>query len=340
MKVNPLAKVEGLMRADRLLSILLLLQIHRRLTARELARRLEVSERTIHRDMEALSAAGVPVYAERGPSGGWVLQEKYQTNLTGLTEAEIQALFLALPDRILDDLGLHQASEAALIKLLASLPSISRRDAEFARQRIHVDAAGWQQSKEAVKYLTALQEAIWQERQVYLTYQRGDESTVERLIDPLGLVAKGSTWYLVAAVEGELRTYRVSRVQAVKITDQPCARPEGFDLAGHWEQSTAEFKANLPRFPATLRVAPEIRSYARAMLRYARIEREDPPDTEGWITWSILFEEEHSACEYASGFGPKMEVVEPASLREQVIEQARAVITFYAQRTTAHPHSQ
>ena len=183
--------------------------------------------------------------------------------------------------------------------------------------------------------MTTLQEAIWQGRQLLLTYQRGDESTVERLVDPLGLVAKGSTWYLVAAVEGELRTYRISRVQAAQITDRPCVRPEGFDLAAHWEQSTAQFKANLPRFPATLRVAPELLHYARAMLRYARIEREDPPDVEGRIKWSILFEEEHSACEYALGFGPKMEVLDPPSLRERVIEQARAVIAFYARRSEA-----
>src|SRR5438874_11494791 len=130
------------MRADRLLSILLILQVHQRITARELSKRLEVSERTIHRDMEALGAAGVPVYAERGTGGGWVLSEAYQTNLTGLNEAEIQSLFLANPPHLLADLGLRQASEGALIKLLAALPSISRRDAEFARQRLHVDGAG------------------------------------------------------------------------------------------------------------------------------------------------------------------------------------------------------
>src|SRR5689334_16595189 len=190
------------MRADRLLSIMLLLQVHRRITARELARRLEVSERTIHRDMDALGAAGIPIYAERGVGGGWALAEAYQTNLTGLNEAEIQALFLATPPQLLADLGLRQAADAALIKLLAALPAISRRDAEFARQRIHVDGAGWLRAREAVPFLAAIQEALWQDRKLRLTYQRADDTTVERLVDPLGLVAKSSVWYLVAGVDG------------------------------------------------------------------------------------------------------------------------------------------
>ena len=278
------------MRADRLLSILLLLQVHRRLTARELAKRLEVSERTIHRDMEALSAAGVPVTAERGAGGGWALLEDYRTNLTGLNEAEIQALFLTKPPRLLADLGLDKASDAALIKLLAALPSMSRRGAEHARQRIYVDTGGWRQPEEAFPFLSTLQEAVWQERKLRLTYQRSDGAGVERLVDPLGLVAKGSVWYLVAAVEGEMRTYRVSRMQGVTVTDEPCVRPPDFDLAAYWAQSTADFKANLPRYPATLRVDPAILPRIRQGGRYTRIEHEYPPDADGWIKLSMDFE--------------------------------------------------
>jgi predicted DNA-binding transcriptional regulator YafY len=237
------------MRADRLLSILLLLQMHQRITARELATRLEVSERTIHRDMEALSTAGIPVTAERGSSGGWSLLAEYSTNLTGLTEAEIQALFLTRPSHLLADLGLHQASEAAFIKLLAALPSLSRRDAEYVRQRIHIDATGWHHTDENVSCLATLQEAVWQERKVSLTYQRGDGPIVERMVDPLGLVAKGSTWYLVAAVDGEVRTYRISRMQGASLTSEPCIRPRDFDLAAYWAQSSTNFVANLPRYP-------------------------------------------------------------------------------------------
>src|SRR5262252_7586024 len=141
------------MRADRLLSILLLLQVHRRITAGELARRLEVSERTIHRDMEALGTAGVPVVAERGIGGGWSLMGEYRTNLTGLNEAEIQALFLTRSPRVLEDLGLGKAAEAAFIKLFAAVPAAMRRDAESASRRIYVDGAGWNQNEETVPFL-------------------------------------------------------------------------------------------------------------------------------------------------------------------------------------------
>jgi len=319
------------MRADRLLSILLHLQVHQRLTARELAKRLEVSERTIHRDMEALSAAGIPIIAERGIGGGWGLLEEYRTNLTGLNSIEIQALFLNQPARLLSDLGLHQAAEGALVKLLAALPSMHRQNAEYIRQRIHVDSTSWHSPEEAVPYLPTIQDAIWQERKLYFTYGR-DGTSFERLVDPLGLVAKGSTWYFVAAVDGQLRSYRVSRIQTAKLSDQPSVRPADFDLAAYWQQSSTEFKASLPRYPATIRVNPAIIPHMRYASRYARIEHEDPPDAEGWIQLSMQFEEEDSAREYVLSFGSQIEVLEPQSLREQVIKAAESIVAFYAQR--------
>ncbi len=319
------------MRADRLLSILLHLQVHQRLTSRELAKRLEVSERTIHRDMEALSAAGIPITAERGIGGGWALLEDYRTNLTGLNSTEIQALFLNQPARLLSDLGLHQASEGALIKLLAALPTIHRQNAEYIRQRIHVDSTSWHSPEEAVPHLPTIQDAIWQERKLHFTYGR-DGTSFERLVDPLGLVAKGSTWYLVAAVDGQLRSYRVSRIQTARLSDQPSVRPPDFDLAAYWQQSSAEFKASLPRYPATVRVDSAIIPRMRITGRYARIEHEELPDAEGWVQLAMRFEEEHSAREYVLSFGSQIEVLEPQSLREQVIKAAESVIAFYAQR--------
>ncbi len=320
------------MRADRLLSILLLLQVHRRMTAHELARRLEVSERTIYRDMEALSAAGIPVTAERGAGGGCILLETYRTNLTGLNEAEIQTLFLTKPARLLADLGLNQASEAALIKLLAALPSMHRRDAEYVRQRIHVDVAGWHQAEEAVPCLPTLQEAVWQERKLDLTYQRNDGTIVERLVDPLGLVAKGSAWYLVAAVEDELRTYRVSRMHAAGVTDQPCVRPQGFDLAAYWAQSSAQFMANLPRYALTVRMAADVLQRVYRAGGYARVEQAGPPDGDGWIELHFQFDTEEVACGYLLSFGAQVEVLEPQELRERIVDLAQSVVEFYAQR--------
>jgi predicted DNA-binding transcriptional regulator YafY len=323
------------MRADRLLSILLLLQVNQTMTARELAARLEVSERTIHRDMEALGAAGIPLVADRGSGGGWRLLEEYRTNLTGLNQAEVQALFLSAPPRQLADLGLDKAADAALIKLLAALPSMARRGAEHAAQRIHVEAGGWRQSDEAVPLLPVLQAAIWQERRLRLSYQRGDGASVERLVDPLGLVAKGSLWYLIAAVEGDIRTYRVSRMQGAELTDEPSARPPDFDLAAYWEQSSAQFRAHLPRYPAVLRVDPAILPRMRSEGRYARIEHEGPPDADGWVRLEMLFEEQHSAREYVLSYGTQMEVIEPPALRELVVRAAEGVVAMYARHAGA-----
>lgn len=316
------------MRADRLLSILLLLQVHRRMTAGTLARRLEVSERTIHRDMEALSSAGVPVSAERGTGGGWTLLEPYRTNLTGLNEAEIQAFFLATPARLLADLGLHKASEAALVKLMAALPSMHRHNVEYVRQRIHIDSASWHSSEETVPFLPVLQEAIWQERRLYLTYKRSD-ATVERLVDPLGLVAKGSQWYFVAAIEGEIRTYRVSRIQHARVSDEPCERPETFDLAAYWTQSSSNFVANLPRFPVIVRIAPEVLNQVHQAGRYARIDHIDPPDEQGWLRLCLQFETEDAACGYLLSYGTSVEILDPPELREKVIRLAESVAAFY-----------
>jgi len=324
------------MRADRLLSILLLLQAHQRMTARELAQRLEVSERTILRDMSALGSAGIPVRAERGVGGGWMLLDSYRTTLTGLKEAEIQALFLTRPQRLLADLGLDKAAEAGLLKLLAALPSASRRGAQDISQRIHVDVGGWRRAEESTPLLPVLQEAVWQERRLRMVYQRGDESVVERVVDPLGLVAKGSVWYLVAGVDGEARSYRVSRVREATLLEESCARPDGFDLASYWERSTQEFTAALPRYLATLRVEAALVGRLRQGERYTQLEAEEPPDAEGWAQVEMRFEEEHNAVEFILGFGDRIEVVAPDELRAQVIQQAAAVIALYTELSASN----
>ena len=323
------------MRADRLLSIMLLLQVHQRVTARELSRRLEVSERTIHRDMEALSMAGVPVFAERGASGGWALVEEYRTNLTGLNKSEIQALFLTKPSRLLSDLGLDKASDGAFIKLLAALPAMYRSDAEYARQRIYVDTASWTRSEEAIPFLAMIQAAVWQERRLRITYDRGDCDAVERTVDPLGLVAKGSVWYLVAGVEGEVRSYRISRVRDAEVIDEPCTRPKEFDLAAYWEQNTASFKAALPRYQTTVRVRAEVFPRLLFAGRFARIEQAGAPDKDGWIKVSLRFDVEEMACEYVLSFGAQIEVLEPPLLRDKVIKMAESVLAFYAEKLHA-----
>jgi predicted DNA-binding transcriptional regulator YafY len=240
------------MRADRLLSILLLLQSKGRMTARNLAQRLDVSERTILRDMDALSGAGVPVFAERGAGGGWRLMDGYQTKLTGLTSAEIQTLFLGRPPKVLADLGLKDAAEAAWIKLQAALPSEIRQQAEFVRQRILIDPRAWREAAESLAALPVALEALWQGRRLRFSYAKNADDCGERVVDPLGLVARGNAWYLVASRGGDLRTYRVSRIRDATVLAESCVRPRDFDLAAHWEASSTAFRERLPRCFATL----------------------------------------------------------------------------------------
>jgi len=318
------------MRADRLLSIVLLLQVHHQMTSRDLAARLEVSERTIHRDMEALSGAGIPIVAARGLGGGWSLLGEYRTTLTGLTEAEIQSLFVTKPTKLLADLHLEKAADGAQLKLLASLPSAFRQGAERARQRIHIDVSGWSKREEAVPFLPILQEALWLERKLLIEYERGENcETVERLLNPLGLVAKGSVWYLVASIDETVRSYRVSRITHAEILNEPALIPSDFNLANYWEQSSSTFKSSVPNYLATFWVSPAVWSRLRFAGRFARVNETDETDARGWKKVHVGFDVEEMACEYAVSFGPNLEVVEPPSLREKVVAMTKATLEFY-----------
>src|SRR5947209_21216 len=213
-----------------------MLQAHRRLSARDLAGRLEVSERTIHRDVEALSAAGVPVYAERGRHGGIALLPGYRTDVSGLTAPEARALFVFAGRGTLADLGLEGDLRSALRKLLSVLPEPHRPGAEQAAGRVVVDPRAWMRSRERLPHLAVVQDAVWRDRRLRLRYRRpGAPDAVERLLDPYGLVAKAGTWYLVAADAGEPRLYRVSRIEAAEATEEPADRPPGLDLEALWE---------------------------------------------------------------------------------------------------------
>jgi predicted DNA-binding transcriptional regulator YafY len=302
------------------------------MTSRDLAARLEVSERTIHRDMEALSGAGIPVTAVRGSGGGWSLFGDYRTSLTGLNEAEVQSLFLTKPAKLLADLHLDKAADGAQLKLLASLPSTFREGAERARQRIYVDVSGWSRREEAVPFLPVLQEALWLERKLTITYERGEDcEPVKRLLSPLGLVAKGSVWYLVGAVDGHVRTYRVSRISQAEVLDEVVPIPLDFNLAQYWEQSASTLKSSTPKYLATFWVSPAIVLRLGFAGRFARVRETDETDARGWKKVQVGFDVEEMACEYAVSFGPNLEVIEPETLREKVIAMTRATLEFYAQ---------
>src|SRR5687768_8992894 len=245
------------MRADRLLSIVMLLQARGRMTAQELAEELEVSLRTIYRDLEALHTAGVPVLADRGPGGGCMLPEQYRADLTRLTSSEVRGLFLSVVPGPLADLGLGKAVEAALLKLAAELPDTQKREVERVRGRIHVDTAHWFRIEEPTPYLKTIEEALWHERTLLLTYRRADSVRVRRFVNPYGLVAKAGVWYLVGAVRGSLYTYRVSRVREAEVTHEHFKRPDDFNLAAYWEKWCAEFERSVPKYPVKMLVREE-----------------------------------------------------------------------------------
>jgi predicted DNA-binding transcriptional regulator YafY len=323
------------MRADRLLVLLLLLQTRGRVTAQTLAKRLEVSERTIYRDLEALSMAGVPVYAERGPGGGWCLLEDYRTNLSRLTDLEVHTLFLSGAAGPLEDLGLGKAREDALLKLLAALPTVYRRNAEIASQRIHLDAAGWFHRDEPTPYLTMMHEAVWHDRRVQLTYQHYDGTIVERLVNPYGLVAKASIWYLVCATAesgGEMRVYRVGRILAAQLTSEHFERPETFDLPAFWERWTAAFEQSRYPYPVVLRVAPSAldelsHTFGDSVQMLAR--QSGSPDAQGRVTFTCYFESLPQARHHLLSFGTLVEVLEPPELRESIASFAAGVAKLY-----------
>jgi predicted DNA-binding transcriptional regulator YafY len=320
------------MRADRLLSMLLLLQSRAKVTATELAERLEVSVRTIYRDLDALSAAGVPVYAERGANGGCVLRPGYRTDLTGLNEGEVASLFAGTAGHVLKRLGLSRGLQSALVKLEAALPTTRRGEAERVRTRLYVDAAAWFDSNEPTPHLAALRDAVFADRAVRLTYQRGDGRETTRRIDPLGLVVKGGIFYLVATSAGELRVFRVSRVRDVAVLDAPVARPKGFNLAAFWDRWSTNFVARIPEY----RVRFRVKRAALALLPQVLGERVRAPivaagrPRRSGVTIELAFDSLEAACGHLIGLGASVEVLEPLDVRTALRAQAEEVARLYA----------
>jgi predicted DNA-binding transcriptional regulator YafY len=313
------------MRSQRLLSILMQLQVHRRMTARDLARKLEVSERTILRDMEALSGSGVPVIAERGAGGGWGLLAEYETRLTGLSPEEIQSLFVSRTPKLAADLGLQQAAEGAWTKLQAALTPSARRQADFVRQRVLIDTRGWRSAAESAASLPVLLDGLWRERQVRFLYEGALHEPGERTVDPLGLVARGSTWYLIANRDAELRTYRVSRMRHAETLAAPAHRPADFDLAAYWERSAAEFREKLPQYRAVFLAKPAVMLWIR--YRGWRLEEETAEGER--VRVRLRFDAEVEAMQFALSFGADVEVVEPVELRAQVRDAAMGTVKLY-----------
>jgi predicted DNA-binding transcriptional regulator YafY len=324
-------------RASRLVNLLLLLQTRGRMTAAELARELEVSVRTVHRDVEALSEAGVPVYADRGPHGGVRLVDGYRTRLTGMTGEEAEALFLSGLPGPAAELGLGTVVASSRLKVLASLPPELRARATRLVERFHLDAAGWFQASESVPYLAMLSEAVWEIRQVRIVYERGDKM-VERTVDPLGIVLKAGVWYLVGSTDGQIRTYRVSRVSSADVLETRFDRPDGFDLVSYWSESSAAYERDAPRAEFTIRIRPDRLDRLASVVgdrNVAAAERLSQPDPEGWLRLRLRIGWPNEVPGQLLALGEDIEILEPEDLRARVIDLARDVVRRYAPASVA-----
>ena len=321
------------MRASRLLSLLMLLQSRGRMTADQLAKALEVSVRTVYRDVDALSAAGVPVYAERGPAGGFDLLDGYRTRLTGMTPDEVETLFLAGAPGVAAELGLGSVLAAAQLKLLAALPRELAARATRIEERFHLDVPGWYHDGERPAHLEAVAAAVWSQRTIAVRYRswKGERT---RTLEPLGIVLKGGIWYLVAGVDGQVRTYRVARILALTTLDETFERPPDFNLTSYWETWFEEARERVFAARATVRLSPRAQTllphlFDAVTLRAAATSATEA-DADGWIEVEIPVETIEFGSTKLLQLGLEAEVVAPPEMRACLRELTGRLRAMYA----------
>ncbi len=312
------------MKADRLLSALLLLQARGRLSEREIAERLEVSQRTAHRDMEALCAAGIPLVAHRGARGGWELEKGWRTRVPGLDDAELRALLMAQPSA-LGDRRLTAAAERAYDKLVASLSPPMRAQAESMRARLHIDPTGWRPTGEDLSALPVVQDALARDARLTFQYAGISGKTRARTVDPLGLVSKQTAWYLVACTPDGMRTFRVSRMREAVALAMQFERPAGFNLAAWWKRSTDALRDAKQSYTAILGLRPEGLAALAEWVPIKPVEG-DSAAPGGWRAYAAEFDSYSSARFVALGLGASALALGPEELRREVKEQAAAVV--------------
>jgi predicted DNA-binding transcriptional regulator YafY len=313
------------MRADRLLSIILLLQARGKMTAKALAEELDVSRRTILRDINALSFSGVPVYSEGGHGGGVALIEEYRTTLTGLNTMEVQSLFVANNNDALRDVGLGDAGERLLLKLLAALPNTHHSTADHIRQRLMIDPTWWWHDSSISPFWEEIQRAVYEDKMIEAEYENFDGKIAERVLAPYSLICKSSVWYLLAERDGELRTYRVNRFHSVRLLEGTFTRRPDFDLPSYWRVQSQSME-NLPtEYHCVLRIHPERMSFIKWLMP-GRWELVSEADDQGWLTVSLSMDSDMLAKMLVFGLAGFVEVVEPLELKEAVVAQARRVL--------------
>lgn len=319
------------MRASRLLSIMMLLQTRGRMSAEALAAELEVSVRTIYRDIDQLSASGVPVYADIGRNGGFALLDGWRTRLTGFTPPEAQALFLSGLPGPAAELGLGDKVAQAELKLLAALPADWQAEAKRISSRFHLDPAGWFQPGHEHAHLKTVADAVWAERRLSVRYESWTKVS-DRILDPYGLVLKGGIWYVVARSGDDIRTFRLSGIKSLEVLDETFSRPRDFDLPAYWAEATEKFQRDI--YVGTARVRATARGISRLKetsdtVKRAILETEVVFGDDGWAELTIPVEELGAACREMTKMGAEVEVLSPPELRNAVAEVARKMANLY-----------
>jgi len=309
-------------KSERLLSELMLLQGYGRLSTRELAERLEISERTAHRDMEALCAAGVPLIAYRGAQGGWELEKGWRTQVPGLNDAELQGLLMAQPGA-LGSPRLTAAAQRALDKLMAALPAQARMQAESIRARLHFDRSGWRMGEEDLSMLPIVQDALARDRKLTFIYTRADGDTSPRTVDPLGIVCKQMAWYLIARAPSGMRTYRVSRMRSAVVLALGFKRPARFNLAAHWKRSTAAFQEQQHTMTATLALAPDAVRILTGWNRMTPVPNHPAAQTlpQDWAICAVEFDSLRYARFTVLGLGASAKALGPEEFTRDIARE-------------------
>lgn len=319
------------MRADRLIAMMLILQEKGKTTTQSLADTLEVSRRTILRDIDALSGAGVPLYTDAGHGGGVTLDENYRVKLTGLQESEVRALFLTTIGnaQLLDDIGLGDAAKHTAKKLFATLPAPHQQAADFARQRIYIDPVWWWHGSQSLAFIDELYQAVYENRRLQVHYEKRDGEFTTYTLEAYGLVAKASMWYLVARRDDQFRTYRVSRFREVKLLEEQFERQPEFDLVSHWQQHAENFVSTLTQYTFTLQVHERKLNFLK-WYTPGKWKIIDLPSAFGWFVAEFELESIEPAKMLAFGLGLDAVVIAPDELRVAVCQQSLEIAEVYA----------
>lgn len=315
------------MKADRLISILMLLQIHKKLTANELAQKLEVSVRTIYRDVESLSSLGIPVFSDRGTNGGIELLGDYKTSLNGINDDEIYSLFLPTGDKILEDLGIQKLKDSTILKLLGNSSPYQIKEVENIQNYIYIDMHTWSENPTTVNkdILSVLQNAIWNHKVLKIVYKKINE-TKEVILNPLGLVCKRGIWYLIGINAEVIKTYKVISIESGLLIDEHFDRPSDFNLEAHWKSSTSNFKSLIPKYIFTFKVNPSIINHIKER-KFITISNEVVKNNEIYL--DISFDAIWQGIEFAFTYGKNIKIIRPIEAIDEIRIKASEVIKLY-----------